>query len=129
MRISDWSSDVCSSDRVLSSVVASRWKGQVQEDERDREIARHASGWWRGALIVFLVGLAVMLGFSPAERLHWASHMMIANLLVLALMWGCLVEYAATAVVYWRDRHLARGAWKWATEADRKSVVEGKVCQ
>src|SRR3546814_6056297 len=33
---------------VLSSVVASRWKGQVQEDERDREIARHASGWWRG---------------------------------------------------------------------------------
>src|SRR3546814_7402838 len=39
---------------VLSSVVASRWKGQVQEDERDREIARHASGWWRGALIVFL---------------------------------------------------------------------------
>src|SRR3546814_19321785 len=58
-----------------------------------------------------------MLGFSPAERLHWASHMMIANLLVLALMWGCLVEYAATAVVYWRDRHGARGAWKWATEA------------
>ena len=90
---------------VLSSVVASRWKGQVQEDERDREIARQASGWWRGALVVFVVGLAVMLGFSPAEKLRWASHMMIANLLVLALMWGCLVEYAATAVVYWRDLH------------------------
>ena len=90
---------------VLSSVVASRWKGQVQEDERDREIARHAIGWWRGALVVFVVGLAVMLGFSPAEKLRWASHMMIANLLVLALMWGCLVEYAATAVAYWRDRH------------------------
>lgn len=90
---------------VLSSVVASRWKGRVQEDERDREIARHAGGWWRGALTLFVVGLAVTLGFSPAEKLQWASHMMIANLLVLALMWGCLVEYAATAVAYWRDRH------------------------
>ncbi len=90
---------------VLSRVVASRWKGQVQEDERDREISRQASGWWRGALVVFVVGLALMLGFSPAEKLRWASHMMIANLLVLALMWGCLVEYAATAVAYWRDRH------------------------
>ena len=90
---------------VLSSVIASRWKGQVQEDERDREIANQARGWGRGALIACVIGLAVTLAFSPAWKLQWASHMMIANLLVLALMWGCLFEYAATAVAYWRERH------------------------
>lgn len=90
---------------VLSSVVASRWKGRVQEDERDREIARKAGGWGRAALIAAVIGIAVMLGFSPAEKLRWASHMMVANLLVFALMWGWLVEYAVTAVAYWRDRH------------------------
>lgn len=90
---------------VLSVVMGSRWKGAVQEDERDRDIEKQASGWGRGALIVVIVGLAVMLGFSPAEKLQWATHFMIANLLVFALMWGWLCEYAATALMYWRDRH------------------------
>jgi hypothetical protein len=77
----------------------------VQEDERDREIEKQASGWGRGALVAVIIGLAVMLGFSPAAKLEWASHFMIANLLVFALMWGWLCEYAATAVMYVRDRH------------------------
>ncbi len=51
-----------------------------------------------------VIGLAVMLAFSPADRLAWATHFMIANLLVFALMWGWLCEYAAAAVMYWRDR-------------------------
>lgn len=89
---------------VLSFVMGSRWKSAVQEDERDRDIEKQASGWGRGALIVVIVGLAVMLGFSPAEKLQWATHFMIANLLVFALMWGWLWEYAATVVYYWRDR-------------------------
>lgn len=89
---------------VLSGVVGSRWRGRVQEDERDRDIAHQASGWGRGATIACVVALAVTLGFSPADRLLWASHLMIANLLVLALMCGCLFQYAATAVAYWRDR-------------------------
>jgi uncharacterized membrane protein YidH (DUF202 family) len=90
---------------VLSSVMRSRWKGLVQQDERDRDIEKQASGWGREALIVVIVGLAVMLGFSPAEKLQWATHFMIANLLVFALMCGWLCEYAATALMYWRDRH------------------------
>jgi len=90
---------------VLSGVMGGRWKGVVQEDERDREIEKKAGGWGRGALVAAIVGLAVMLGFSPAAKLEWASHFMIANLLVSALMWGWLCEYAATAVMYWRDRH------------------------
>lgn len=89
---------------VLAGVMGSRWKGLVQEDERDREIEKQASGWGRGALVFVIIGLAVMLGFSPAVKLQWATHFMIANLLVFALMWGWLCEYAATAVMYWRDR-------------------------
>ena len=92
---------------VLSSTLAARWKGRVDEDERDREIAARAAGWGRGALVFCLVGIAVMLGFSPPERLQWATHFMIANLLVFALMWHCLVEYAATALMYWTQRRQA----------------------
>lgn len=94
---------------VLSSVMSSRWKGEigadeVEEDERDRGIAVRASGWGRGALTLSIIGFAVMLGFSPAHKLQWATHLMIANLLIFALMWGCLMEYAVTAILYWRDR-------------------------
>ncbi len=89
---------------VLSSVMASRWKGRVQEDERDREIEKQASGWGRGALVFCIIGIAVLLAFSPAHKLEWATHFMIANLLVFALMWGWVCEYAATALFYWNQR-------------------------
>lgn len=93
---------------VLTGVLAARWKGRVQEDERDREIERQAAGWGRGALVFCLAGLAAMLTFSPPAKLAWATHFMIANLLVFALMWGWLCEYAATVVMYWRDRREVR---------------------
>jgi hypothetical protein len=89
---------------ILSTVMASRWKGTVEEDERDRGIAARAAAWGRGALVVAVIMLAVTLGLSPASRLQWASHFMVANLLVLAVMWGCLFEYAAGAVLHWRAR-------------------------
>ena len=92
---------------VLSQVLALRWKGAVQEDERDREIAAKASGWGRGALVFCIVGYAVMLGFSPPHRMQWATHFMIANMLVFALMWGWLVECAATVAMYWHGRRHA----------------------
>ncbi len=89
---------------VLSKVMASRWKGQVQEDERDREIEKQAGSWGHCALVFLIIGLAVLLAFSPAYKLEWATHFMIANLLVFALMWSWLCEYAATVAYYWRDR-------------------------
>ncbi|NDK39648.1 hypothetical protein DT603_12430 [Pseudoxanthomonas gei] len=89
---------------LLSSVMGSRWKGAVQQDERDLEIEKKASARGRSALVFVVIALAVMLGFSPADRLQWATHFMIANLLVCALMWGWLCEYAATVLLYWRDR-------------------------
>jgi uncharacterized membrane protein YidH (DUF202 family) len=89
---------------ILSSVMASRWKGAVEEDERDRAIAARAAGIGRVALIVCVIGLAITLGLSPAEKLQWASHFLVANLLVMAVMWGGLFEYAASAVLHWRAR-------------------------
>lgn len=88
---------------VLSSVLKSRWRG-VEEDERDRQIALQAKDWGYGAMTVCMISLALLLGFSPADRLEWATHFMIGNLLVLSLMWACLFEYAAKVVFYWRDR-------------------------
>lgn len=89
---------------VVGQALRWRWKGQVLEDERDREIEGMAAGWARGALVVAVVGCAVLLGFTPDERLAWATPIATAHLLVFALVWHTLVEYAATVIAYWRDR-------------------------
>lgn len=51
-----------------------------------------------------MIGVAVMLGISPARKLEWATPIAIANLLIFALIWSCFVEYVVTALSYWRDR-------------------------
>ena len=89
---------------ILSSVLASRWQGAVEEDERDREIMVRAAGWGRGALIFCIVGIVVMLSFTLASRLEWATPLMIGNVLIFALMWGWLCEYVAILVYYSSDR-------------------------
>jgi hypothetical protein len=89
---------------VLSSVLKSRWQGAVEEDERDRQIEAQAQYWGYGAISVYVIALALLLGFSPPDRLAWATHFMIGNLLVLSLMWACLFEYAAKSLYYLRDR-------------------------
>lgn len=89
---------------VLSYQMESRWKHQVIEDERDREIESRAAGWARVALVFSLIGLVVMFGLSPAERLGWATPMVIAHLLIFALVWSSIVEYAVIGICYWRDR-------------------------
>lgn len=90
---------------ILFAVLRRRWQGRVQEDERDREIAAKAEEWGRGALTFGVVAVAVTIGFSPPETLRWASHPMIAHLLVLTLIFGVLFEYAYSVLAYWRDRH------------------------
>lgn len=89
---------------VISQVLEWRWKGKVLADERDREIAVRAAGWGRGATVVAVLGIAAMLGLSPAWKLQWATHIVIAHLLVFAMIWGSIAEYAVTAVSHWRDR-------------------------
>ena len=90
---------------ILSRVLDARWRAAVQRDERDREIDAHATQWARIALVAILVGYAALFSFSPAERLAWAPPPMIGHLLIVALIASCAVEYLATALGYWRDRH------------------------
>jgi hypothetical protein len=97
---------------VVSQVLAWRWKGAVLADERDREIEVRAAGWGRAATVVAVIGIAVLLGLSPAAKLAWATHIVIAHLLIFALVVSCLVEYAVAGVAYWRDRVAALAAPK-----------------
>lgn len=89
---------------VLGQIVASRWQGRLQVDERDRNIALRAAQWGHVALVIAVIGLAVTLGFSPASRLAWATPFFLANALIAALMAGWLVEYGTMALQYRRDR-------------------------
>ncbi|MGD9584928.1 MAG: hypothetical protein AB7V26_14830 [Lysobacterales bacterium] len=89
---------------ILSWTLASRWRQQVTEDERDREITVRAAGWGRGALVFGVIGLIVLFGFSPADRLSWATPLVVAHLLILVLVAGSIVEYAVIGASYWRDR-------------------------
>lgn len=89
---------------VIAQVMRWRWKERVQEDERDRQIERHAADWGHGALVFCVVGVAAMLALSPPGRLAWATPIVTAHLLVFALVWGSIVEHAVSAIAYWRDR-------------------------
>ncbi len=89
---------------VLSHLLGARWRAKVQTDERDRAIEARAASCASTTLGVYVIGLAVMLGFSPSEKLAWAPPPMIAHLLVVGLILSCVVEYGVTAVSYWRDR-------------------------
>lgn len=89
---------------VLAYLLRLRQGTAILEDERDAEIKARAAGWGRGALIVSIIGLMVMLGFSTPAKLQWATPPVIAVQLWFALLWGWLVEYAAVAIFHWRDR-------------------------
>jgi hypothetical protein len=89
---------------VVSQVMQWRWKGRVLADERDREIEARAAGWGRRSLVFGVIGVAVTLGLSPAARLDWATPIAIAHLLIFLLVASGLIEYAVTALSYWRDR-------------------------
>ncbi|MFC7300784.1 hypothetical protein [Cognatiluteimonas weifangensis] len=92
---------------VLAYVLKQRWKGSVLSDERDLRIEQMSSNWGRGATIAAVVGVALMLGFSPADRLQQFSYPMLAQLLMGALALGAWFDHAAAAVLYWRDRRAA----------------------
>ena len=89
---------------ILAHLLRARRGEAILEDERDLEIRMRAAAWGRGALIFCIAGLMVMLGLSPAEKLRWATTLVIASQLWFSLLWGWLVEYIAVVFFYWRDR-------------------------
>lgn len=90
---------------VVSAIATSLRRDEIREDERDREIDRGSADLGRSAVVAMVMILAVLISFSPAERLEWATHVMIGVLLIVILMIGTLIENATSAVRYWRDRH------------------------
>lgn len=90
---------------VLSSVLGGRWRARVQLDERDREIAARGCAWARGVLVAAMFVLAATMGLTPADRLAWATPLLLAHLLILIAMLSHWGEMAVQAVSYWRDRH------------------------
>ena len=50
------------------------------------------------------IGKKILVAVTGAILAVFVLGHMIGNLLVFALMWGWLCEYAATLAYYWRDR-------------------------
>jgi L-asparagine transporter-like permease len=89
---------------ILSQVLKARWRGKVQADERDLQISELAGVWGRSATAIWIIGLALLLGFSPTERLASISYPLLAHLLMLALVLGAWFDHLIAALLYWRDR-------------------------
>lgn len=89
---------------IFSSVLRQRFRGAVQEDERDKDVERRAQGSAHTATCLLLVGLAVTLGLTPAGRLEWARPIVIAHLLILLLVVSSLVACVVSVWLYRRDR-------------------------
>ena len=92
---------------VLAYVLKQRWNGSVLTDERDLRIEQLSACWGRGATIAAVVGIAVMLGFSPTDRVQAFSYPMLAQMLIGALVLGAWFDHAVAALLYWRDRRVA----------------------
>lgn len=89
---------------VLDALLRQRWQGSVLEDERDLQIARRAGDWGRWTTVAGVVAVAVLLGFSPTERLQQFSYPWLAQLLMATLLAGACVEHGVAVWHYWRDR-------------------------
>ena len=89
---------------VLAAIPHRRIGARVQEDERDRAVEARAAAWSHAALALAVLGVALLFGFSPASRLQWATPIVTANLLVLALVGSSFVGSAVALVCYRRDR-------------------------
>lgn len=89
---------------IFGAILHHRIGARVQVDERDRVVEANADAWSHGALACAVIGYAVLFGFSPADRLRWATPIVIANLLMFALVWSCFVGGVVAVWRYRRDR-------------------------
>lgn len=94
---------------IAMQLLRKYWRDTVHSDERDRAIQALATRWARGALIVFVIALAAMLGLSPLDRLLWAQPIRLSNILIAGVIGSCTLEYLVSGLSYWRDRRSLSG--------------------
>src|SRR3546814_12942727 len=113
MRISDWSSDVCSSDLLLPAFCGALWLLDGAASGRQAALVGWAFGTGHFAAGLYWVGIAFLV---DAERFGWAMPFAVAGLAAgLALF---------SALPFWLTRAATR---RWH-HIGRSSCRE-RVCQ
>src|SRR3546814_544881 len=88
MRISDWSSDVCSSDlvaRPFEEAFIAAWTGQTESDGFSRLVLELGTSWREAALVRALARFRQQTGLDPSQAVQEAAlvdHPRIAALLL-----------------------------------------------
>ena len=89
---------------ILAGVLHQRSGQAIAFDERDREIEKQASSWAYGTTMTGVIAIALLLGFSPVDRLMQFSPAWLAQVLIMVLVAGRATQCAAMAGLYWRQR-------------------------
>jgi uncharacterized membrane protein len=89
---------------LFSAVLRQRAHAGVQEDERDRQVQRRADRGSHTTICLLVIALALTLGLSPSDRLAWATPIVIAHLLVLALV---VASLSGCIIAIWQYRRAA----------------------
>lgn len=89
---------------IFSAILRQRIGNRIQHDERDRDVERASDIAGYTSLCIAIMILVVLLGFSPPEKLVWATPLVLANLLVFVLVLANLIANITAISLYRRDR-------------------------
>ena len=111
-RLTGWNAVRARADQLCLALSDAHVKALTQHikvlaDERDAQLELAAGQWGRCANALCIIGIAVLLGFSDTDRLREFSYPFIAQMLMLALLWGLWFDQLVAALLYWRDRRAA----------------------
>lgn len=89
---------------LLAHALRTRWRAHAQEDEFDLRIQQRAQSWGSRAAGLLIVGVAVTLGFNEPTWVAQYHPAFWAQLLMLPLLIGALVQNLGVALLYARER-------------------------
>lgn len=95
---------------LLAHALQKRWQRHVQEDEFDRRIQHTGESWGSAASSLLVTAIAVTLGFNEPAWLAGFSYAFWAQLLMLCLLAGWLVQQLTVALLHGRERRAAQRA-------------------
>ncbi len=89
---------------IFDALLRARARGRVQRDERDEAVVHAADSASHTTLAIAVFAVAITLGFTPPDRLGWASPIALANLLVFTLVLSSAAGHVIAILRYRRDR-------------------------